>query len=500
MQKRFVTIWFRTLKTDWFCRRQSHLTNVPFILAFPDHGRMVVTAVNALAKKQGVGPGMVVADARAIIPSLQVLDDKPGLPSILLKGIAEWCIRYSPVVAIDPPDGIILDATGCAHLWGGEKQYLTEIIKRLRHFGYDVKAAMADTIGAVWAITRFGQDAAIVESGQQRSALLSLPAAALRLESETSEQLKKLGLRTIKDFISMPRTALRRRFDHHLLTRLDQALGNEEEIMQPVQPIEAYREWLPCLEPIVTATGIEIALQRLLDVLCSRLQLEEKGLRVALFKCYREDGKIEKINIGTNHPSRNSRHLFKLFENKISSIEPSSGIELFTLEAPQVEDARPVQEKLWENNSGLHDIRLSELLDQLTARIGANNIHRYVPDEHYWPERSFKPVVDLNEKLQTKWKADRPRPVQLLAKPEPIEVTAPVPDYPPMLFRYKGNLHKVIKADGPERIEQEWWLQEGQNRDYYCVEDDNGYRYWLFRSGYYDAEKTYRWFIHGFFA
>jgi protein ImuB len=349
-------------------------------------------------------------------------------------------------------------------------------------------------------MAHFGKNATIVESGQQTAALLSLPAASLRLEFETLERLEKLGLRQIKDFISMPSSALVRRFGKYFLQRLDQALGYKEEVIIPVQPIEPYQERLPCLEPIVTATGIEIALQRLLDALCHRLQQEEKGLRMALFKSYRVDGKIEKIEIGTNHPSCNSKHLFKLFETKIDSIEPALGIELFTLDALKVEEASSVQEKLWENNGGLHDIRLSELLDSLAGKIGADNIHRYVPDEHYWPERSFKPASSLNEKLQTTWKVGRPRPLQLLPKPEPIDVTALIPDYPPMLFRYKEKLHKVIKADGPERIEQEWWLQDGQHRDYYCVEDEEGCRYWLFRSGHYDAERTYKWFIHGFFA
>jgi protein ImuB len=359
---------------------------------------------------------------------------------------------------------------------------------------------MADTIGAAWAISRFEKNLNIIESGQQTAALLSLPCAALRLEFETLERLEKLGLRQIKDLISMPRSALRRRFGEYFLERLDHALGSEEEIMQPVQPVEPYQEWLPSLEPIVSATGIEIALQRLLDALCHRLNQEEKGLRVALFKCYRVDGKIEKVDIGTNHPSCNSKHLFKLFENKIGSIEPALGIELFILEATKVEDASPVQEKLWDNDARLDDIRLSELLDRLAGKIGADKIHRYVPDEHYWPERSFKPASSINEKLQTTWKVDRPRPLQLLSIPEQIDVTALVPDYPPMNFRYKGKLHKMIKADGPERIEQEWWLQDGQHRDYYCVEDEEGCRYWLFRSGHYDAERTYKWFVHGFFA
>jgi protein ImuB len=500
MPKRFVTIWFRYLRTDWFTRRRPLLSETPFILASPDHGRMVVTATNALAQTQGVDTGMVVADARAIIPSLQVLDDDLQLSAKLLKGLAEWCIRYTPAVAIDPPDGLILDVTGCTHLWGSEKQYLTDIIKRFKQFGYEARGAMADTTGTAWAIARYGQDSLIIESGQQTAALLSLPPAALRLEAETLERLEKLGLRQVSNFISMPRTALRRRFGQHFLKRLDQALGLEEEVMHPVQPVEPYQERLLCLEPIVTATGIEIALQRLLDILCHRLQQEEKGLRAASFKGYRIDGKIEKIEIGTSRPSHNTRHIFKLFEIKLISIEPAPGIELFTLEASKVEDASPVQEKLWETNGGLDDIGLSELLDRLAGKIGPNCIHRYVPDEHYWPERSFKLAADLHDTLQTTWKAGRPRPLQMLFKPELIEVTAPIPDYPPMLFRYKGKLHKITKADGPERIEQEWWLQQGQHRDYYSVEDEYGNRYWLFRSGHYDGVKSYQWFIHGFFA
>jgi protein ImuB len=297
----------------------------------------------------------------------------------------------------------------------------------------------------------------------------------------------------------MPKSALRRRFGVQFIRRLNQALGLEEEMIIPVQPVELYQERLQCLEPIVTATGIEIALQRLLETLCARLQKEQKGLRTAYFKGYRIDGKIEQVEIGTHRPSNNANHLFKLFEDKIMTIEPALGIELFVLEAPKIEDHSPVQEKLWKGTCGLEDIRLSELIDRLAGRIGADNIHRYVPDEHYWPERSIKPVGSLNEEINTTWKIDKLRPPRLLSNPEPIQVTAPILDYPPMLFRYRQKLHKIIKADGPERIEQEWWLQQGQHRDYYAVEDEEGCRYWLFRLGHYD-DKSYQWFIHGFFA
>ena len=500
MCKRFVSIWFRYLETDWLTLRRPVLSKLPFVLTIPDHGRIVISDANAIAHNEGVHVGMVVADARAIIPSLEVIDKKPGLSAKLLKGLAEWCIRYTPAVAIDPPDGLILDATGCAHLWGGENEYLKDIITRLKSLGYTVHAAMADTIGTAWAVARFGKNDNIIQSGAQTAVLLSLPPSSLRLDLEIVERLQKLGLRQIMDFIRIPRSSLRRRFGVPFLLRLDQATGKVQEAMHTVQPVEPYQERLPCLEPIVTATGIEIALQRMLETVCLRLKREEKGLRVAIFKGFRIDGKIEKIAIGTNRATHNTNHLFKLFELQLASIEPALGIELFILEAQKVEDVSPFQETLWEGSCGLENIGLSELLDRLGGRFGSNFIRRFVPDEHYWPERSMKTAGSLLEKLTTTWKVDRPRPLQLLPIPEMIEVTAPIPDYPPMLFRYKGKLHKIIKADGPERIEQEWWLQQGEHRDYYYVEDEEGKRYWLFRLGHYDTEQSVQWYVHGFFA
>lgn len=500
MRKRFVAIWFRHLATDAFTLRQPQLKEKAFVLSKPDHGRMIITAVNALAKALGIEPGMAVADARAVLPGIEVLDDQPELSSRLLFRIATWCIRFSPVVAIDPPDGLLLDVTGCSHLWGGDKAYLTDIYTRIKNKGYTIRMSIADTTGAAWAVARYGKGPVIIEEGKHMEALLPLPPEALRLETGTIERLYKLGLRKISQFIHIPHKTLRRRFGEHCIMRLKQALGNEEEIIQPVVPVAEYQERLPCLEPIVTATGIEIALKRLLEAMCLRLQREQKGLRKLFFKCYRIDGKVVQVAIGTNSPSHHAAHLFKLFETRLPAIEPGLGIELFLLEASGVEEyfARPGQ--LWSGAGSLQDIRLTEMVDRIAGRIGAENIIRYLPDEHYWPERSFKPADTLGEPVTSVWKTDHPRPLHVLPQPEPVTVTAPVPDYPPMSFRYKEILHTIKKADGPERIEAEWWVAEGEHRDYYIVEDEAGARYWLFRLGHYTGEKPHRWFLHGFFA
>lgn len=500
MKKRFVSVWFHHLEIDWFILRQPTLQQAPFVIAVPDHGRLVITAASQLAEQEGIKKGMVVADARIIIPALQVINNIPDLNKKLLQKLAGWCIRFTPCVAVDGDNALLFDASGCAHLWGSEMDYLQAIITRLNQRGYQVRVGMADTIGAAWATARYGKGSPVVESNKQYEALLTLPPASLRIEPGIVERLYKLGLHQIRDFVSMPRSALRRRFGNEFLQKLDQALGNEQEFMQPVEPAVPWQERLPCLEPIVTLTGIEIALTELLRLLCMRLENEQKGVRTLRFTCHRVDDKIIEVEIGTNRPSRHAQHLFKLFENKLSIIEPALGIELFVLEALKVEDHVLAQETLWQQRGGLLDPGLSELLDRFTGKFGNTCFHRYLPDEHYWPERSFKLATSMEEEPVTSWRTDQPRPLHLLPEPQPVEVTAPIPDYPPMLFRYKGKLHKIVKADGPERIEQEWWLQQGQHRDYYCVEDEAGQRFWLFRAGHYDAAKTYGWFLHGFFA
>jgi protein ImuB len=495
---RYASIWFPYLNTEYAARKNPELREVPFVLVSSQRGRMMIDSVNALAMDKGIQPGMVLADCKAIFPELQVLNTEKGKAGKLLHALAEWSIRYTPFAAVDFPDGLILDTNGCTHLWGGEMEYLESIRKKLAILGYTIRAAIADTIGAAWAAARFGNTPVIIKPKMQREALRHLPAAALRLDPEILARLNKLGLQRIDNFMDMTSAVLRRRFGPALPLRIGQALGQEIELVNPIKPVEPYQERLSSLEPIVSAAGITIALEQLLESVSMRMQQEGMGLRRAVFKAYRVDSNIQQIEIGTGHPSRNARHLFRLFEHKIVTLEPALGFELFVLEASKVESITDEQAAIWDVSSH-NDQQVAELLDRVAARINPNVIRRYLPAEHYWPERSVMQATSLLEKPATHWRSDLPRPIHLLPDPESIEVTATLPDYPPMLFRYKGKLFQVAKSDGPERIEQEWWLTDGLYRDYYCVEDENGARYWVFRSGPFDTGQP-KWFIHGFFA
>ncbi|MBS1644150.1 MAG: DNA polymerase Y family protein [Bacteroidetes bacterium] len=500
LQQRYLCLWFQHVCTDWYIRRNAALQGVPFVLAAPLRGRLVVTDSSAVASRLGIHVGMVVADCRARVPELQVLDALPNKAEQLLAALAEWCLRYTPTVAVHAPDSLLLNTTGCSHLWAGEPAYVKEILDRFHFLGYHVRAALADTIGAAWALAHFGQAPSILASGQQVAGISPLPPAALRLAEETCTRLQQLGFHRIGQLLPISERALLRRFGSQLPMRLGQACGQVPEILPNIEVATPYQERLPCLEPIRLLPGIEIALRQLLEALCSRLHQEAMGLRTALLKAYRIDGAVQQVQIGTHKASRHPEHLFRLFQLKISSFEPALGFELFVLEAPLTEPLTAHQERLWAKEHAAEELLLAQLLDRFSGKLGSNIIHRYLPAEHYWPERSLVEAQSLQQTTAASWLRHRSRPMLLLPQPEAIEVTVALPDYPPLLFRHKGVLHRVLRADGPERIEREWWLGDtGPHRDYYGVEDEEGLRYWIFRSGHY-ATGTPEWFLHGFFS
>lgn len=500
MRKRYVYVWFRQLLADWQVIRHPEFQDKPFAFCIPDHGRMLISAVNSLAQSSGITRGMRSADAKAFCHELEILDEKPGRKGKLLQALGEWSIRFSPHVMVDVTygDGLFMEVSGCPHLWGGEKAYLKAIFAKFKSKGYTVRPAMADTMGAAWAVARYGIRSVWVAPGKEAEALLPLAPEALRLEENTLNKMRKLGFCQIKSFMEMPRSVLRRRFGDVFLEKLAQATGTKEEAFIALKSPVEFEHRLPCMEPIRTRTAIEIAVMQLLENLCRQLKEEGKGLRKCILTCYRIDGKIQEIAIGTNGSSHIASHLFKLFGLKIEQIKPALGIELFVMSATRVEAMEDGQETIWNDKKGFHQENVVRLFDFIGGRIGDGCISRYLPAAHYWPERSFKRAKSLRADTTQQWPSDKPRPTELLPNPEPVEVMALIPDHPPKFFIYQGVRHVVAKADGPERIEREWWMDKGEHRDYYQVEDEKGQRYWIFRSGHYGQQ--YQWFLHGFFA
>ena len=450
-------------------------------------------AVSRAAQTQGLRPAMPLASAMAQLPGAVVAPHDPEGDRRLLEALAERCGLYSPWTSVDAPSGLWLDVAGCGHLFGGEMALLEQLTGRLRSLGFSTRAALASTPGAAWAWARFGDaNTPILKDLDQ---LAPLPLAALRLSPASVADLAGLGLRRLGDLLGLPRAQVSLRFGRDVLWRLDQALGHEAEPLSPLRPIAPHRAHMAFAEPIAKPEDIAEALRQMLGTLCTHLAQDGLGARQLDFALFRVDGSWERVSIGTSAPVRDPVHLLRLFRDKLTGIRPGFGIESMRLDATATQ-AQPAGQAELDGKTGEDD--LPRLLDALSNRLGPQRLMRLAPRPSHIPERSVHRLPVSEPLPKENWPAGR-YPIRLLAHPDPIEAMAPIPDSPPLRFRWQGKLHQVTRADGPERIAPEWWHEDAEERDYYRVEDSDGLRFWLYRLGHYGQPQPPRWYLHGIF-
>jgi protein ImuB len=285
------------------------------------------------------------------------------------------------------------------------------------------------------------------------------------------------------------------------MDRLDQARGRQDEALSPLLPPPHCYVRMDFAEPIQQRADIDRALNLLLKRLTDALRPQESGPRKLDLTCYRLDGEAQRIGIGTARASLDAAHLFRLFEEKLDQLRPDDGFEAMRLSGREMERMQAYQADIETGGAGHHD--LAPLIDRLANRLGEEAVHRVETRESHIPERAVRHLPALAESPRLHWPKAAHRPVRLLPHPEPIEAIAPIPDDPPVQFRWRHVLHKVRAAEGPERIASEWWLpgeEDAEIRDYYRVEDSEGRRYWLYRAGLYQAMPAPRWYLHGMFG
>lgn len=448
--------------------------------------------------------------ARSFAPELDVVDAEPEADFEGLRRLALWAgQRYSPFVSPDAPDGIWLDITGCASLFSTEKALLKDLHRRIAAFGLSLQIAVADTAGCAHAVARYvpaGRPVTI-EPGDQRKAIALLPIAALRLAASDVEGLRKLGFERVEQLIGAPRGPLAKRFGRDLHRRLDQALGNIPEPIDPIFPEHVPRARRGFMEPIATPEAFAKVIGDLVGDVVEQLGRIGKGARRLDCYFHRVDGHTQAIRIGTAAPSRDVRHLAKLLCARIETVEPGLGIEAMTLVTPLIE-AIAAQQGEGLESLGRRGPDLLALVDALANRFGQRSLHRSGPQSSAMPERSIALSPALGKPNGAAWDVDLPRPSRMLERPEPIEVIALLPDDAPRMFIWRRKRYRVTQGDGPERLHGEWWRESGHEagtplavRDYYQVETETGGRYWLFRLGDGTSHGTgnMRWFIHGAF-
>lgn len=491
--RRIASVFFPFLSTDRLTRPGAAFApwaEIPFATVTEAQGGTRIAAANNAAQTLGIMPGLPAADGRALYPALKTIEAEPLQERACLDALADWSNGFSPLAATDGADGLMLDISGCAHLFGGEAAMLAEIAARLEKLGFAHRLGLADTPGAAWAFARFGEHIInIVPEGAGRQFLSGLPVGALRLSAAALEGLRKLGLRRIGDVMSLPRAPVATRFGAEISLRLDQIFGLQSEPISPRRPPSRYRARLAFAEPIGRIEDIAAGIACLLDQLCALLARDHQGARRLVLNLHRVDGGVFRRSIGTAQAIRDPAHLMRLFREGLDTLEAGFGIETMILEAPVVEVQKARQQALTRENTGS---ALPLLIDRLSQRLGPGNVTRAAPRPGHLPERVSGPAPPLGP-LPGAWQS-RPRPVRLLPRPEPVSTemggTLP-PD-----FTWRRTRHRLARTEGPERIAAEWWhgatpLTPACFRDYWRVEDETGCRFWLFRDG------AGQWFLHG---
>jgi protein ImuB len=517
-----LSLWLRQLSTDRIARLREmpRERSAPLAVYGKRGNAELIVAVDGAAEQLGLHPGLALAQARAMHPALKAIEEDGEADAGLLESIADWCLRYTPLVACDTPDGLLLDIGGCAHLYGGEQELVADLAARIERAGFAYRIAIAGTIGAAWAAAHYGEPASYA-CGEERNLLAPLPLAALRLPPPTVAGLARVGLKHIGDIVDLPRSPLAARFGTDLLRQIDRALGDEYEPLNPRLPVAPYVAEQRFAEPIAREEDVLAVTGRLARRLQFALERRGDGARRIELTLFRTDGALRRIAAGTSRPLRDPDDIRALFVERLAALadefDPGFGFDMARLSVVVAEPAPPEQIGI---GDGEDAAAIDRLVDRLSARLGARRVRRLIAQDSHIPEIAAASMPAQMKSVEPGWDAFRrfraevelsPRPLRLLTRPEPIEAVAEVPDGPPLRFRWRRALHEVIAAEGPERIEGAWWsehggdsLRTGLARDYFRVEDKSGLRFWLFRAGLYrdlaqDAAAP-TWFLHGTFA
>lgn len=516
-------MWLRRLSTDRIERRSSAPGDAPLIVVEPVKGALRIAALNDAAAALGLTPGLPLADARARYTALQVAQAEPEADRALLVAVADWCDRYTPLVGLDAAgDGLLLDITGCAHLFGGERAMARDMMLRLARQGLHARIGIAGTVGCAWAVAR--QDrGGIVPSGGETATLAPLPPLALRIEPEIARLLSQTGLRRIADLATRPRAPLAARYGQALLRRLDQALGVEDESIKPRLPVPPYVAERRFPDPIGREDDVLGTVAQLAEELCMVMERRGEGARHIQTALFRADGKVYRIDAGAGQPLRDPERIRRLFLERFAVVgdacDPGFGYDMIRLSALVAERMDPVQSGL-----GAPDPQaaLTHLIDRLGARFGQRRIARPVMRDTHLPEAAVALVPAHQASPSIPWEDEQDslapiRPVRMFATPERIEgVINEVPDGAPVRFTWRDACYHVAIAEGPERIAPEWWrgAHNAHPRDYFRIEAEGGFRAWIFRQ---DALRKIRqiqddgtekdivelqahWFLHGLMA
>jgi protein ImuB len=541
--RRFLSLWLPRLATDRARRLDAIDRAAPLAAIAKVSNAERLVCVDANTARLGLTAGLSLADARARHPGLVAVEANPAEEARLLEALCDWCSRFTPLAALDCADGLMLDISGVAHLFGGEQALMDSCVGRLAGLGVTAAGGVAGNPRAAWALARFSAQKIAPEPLSDKAfakLFHDLPLAALGLDEKTVADMARAGLKRIGDIAFRPRAPITARFGALPMARLDALKGLERSSIAPRFAAPDFCAERRFASPVQTVEAIEATLRKLADDLVVLLERQAKGARAIELALYRVDGDVRRIKVGASRPLNEARAIVRLFAERLASpqeetIDAGFGVDLMRLSCLAAEPLAPSQAELERAHEAERARALADLIDRLSARLGPRAVTRRELVEAHLPEQAERAAPatlgearrrgeesrhceERSDEAIQKPAAPTPgllrfarndgstiapgRPLKIFARPEPIDALAEVPDGPPLRFRWRRVLHDVAAIEGPERIAAPWWRRpDAPTRDYFRAEDSQGRRFWLYREGLWGRETARaKWFVHGVFG
>ena len=326
----------------------------------------------------------------------------------LLEKIATWCDRFTPFVALEAPDVLLLDVTGAAHLFGGERAMLDTLRASLKKQKLAVRAALAGTAMAARALAR-ECDGAIAAPGEESAMVASLPIDALLLDPHVTHAFRRAGLKTVGQVASRTRAELVGRFGREVASTIDRALGRGEKPISPRLPLPDYMAEHRFADPVTNQEVVAATLQQLAGSIAHILEERSEGARALEAAFFRADGAVFRLGIETGRPTRDPKIVERLFREKLSSLadplDPGFGFDLIRLSVPHAERTNP--EAITFEASVQDDDEIAFLVDRLAARFGAERVISFLANDTHIPEAAAVAVpAQHRHDSKTPWEAD----------------------------------------------------------------------------------------------
>jgi protein ImuB len=454
------------------------------------------------ARQLGLRQGMTLAEARAIVPEAAVHEEDAEADRAAVMELARWAEQFTPLVGLEEgpaPSSLLLDVTGCAACFGGESQLVAAVQAGFTKQGWHVQVALADTVGAAWALAHFGRPLPYhCRPRESGFALLPLPVAGLRLPAPVLARLHQVGVTGIGQLAGLPPAALASRFGTEVCRRLDQALGRLAEpltVHRPLPPIEVQQE----LEhPTSRREEVLMVMQFLLATAAEALRRRCRGARRLDCTLQLQEGGVVRLALELLRPGQLADRWLEMLKCKLEGLQLASAVRCCAVRVTCEEPMPETQEDLYAAGVLARAWDWAALAESLSHRLGREQVSvpRLVADLQ--PEQAYQ-LVPVTTALppggeSVDWTVLRHRPLWLWPQPRPLMVLALTPPGTPLVVRTGGTDHRVRHAWGPERIETGWWRGLDVRRDYYVVEITTGVRWWIFR-----RLDDGRWFWHGCF-